>query len=118
MRASAMKSQLHLTRADHGRRISLEEFLSAGHQEGYRYELIEGRVEVSPVPNLPHEMLVFWLRNVLMRYARHQPDVINIVLGPARIFLPEARWRALPSTASPSCSQSSMQRLRNGVDFC
>ena len=34
---------------------------SADAEEGYRYEMIEGRVFVSPVPDLPHDDLVEWL---------------------------------------------------------
>src|SRR5262245_46425108 len=83
-----MKTQVHLTPADQGRPITLEEFLSAGHQEGYRYELIEGRVEVSPIPGLPHEVLVEWLADGLKAYARVRPDIINKVMSPARVFLP------------------------------
>jgi Uma2 family endonuclease len=83
-----MKTQIHLTPADQGRPITLEEFLSAGHQEGYRYELIEGKVDVSPAPALPHEELVEWLEDGLKAYARVRPDIINKVKSPARVFLP------------------------------
>lgn len=83
-----MKTQLHLTPTDQGRPVTLEEFLSAEFQEGYRYELIEGRVEVSPAPGLPHEDLVEWLEDALKAYARVRPDIINRVKSPARIFLP------------------------------
>ncbi|MGL4555385.1 MAG: Uma2 family endonuclease, partial [Gemmataceae bacterium] len=83
-----MKTQLHLTPADDGRPLSLEDFLSAGHEEGHRYELIGGRVEVSPIPDLPHDELVDWLKDALRAYTRVRPDVINKVKGPARVFLP------------------------------
>jgi Uma2 family endonuclease len=78
-----------LTPKDKGRRLSLEEFESADAQEGYRYEIIYGRLEVSPVPDLPHERLLGWLRDALKAYTQQHPEVINEVFGPARVFVPE-----------------------------
>jgi Uma2 family endonuclease len=80
---------LYLTPADHGRQLSLEEFVSADAQEGFRYEIIRGRLEVSPIPNLPHERLLKWLRGLFEDYAEQHPEVINEVLGPARIHVPD-----------------------------
>ena len=39
---------------DQGREISLEDFEIAVGTEGYRYELIDGRIEVSPAPESAH----------------------------------------------------------------
>ena len=36
--------------ADHGRRMSLEEFREAEEEEGYRYELARGVLEVTLCP--------------------------------------------------------------------
>jgi len=83
-----MKTRLYLTPADQGRNLSLEEFETADSQEGYRYELIRGRLEVSPIPDLPHERLLDRLRDILKAYAREHPEVINAVFGPARVFVP------------------------------
>lgn len=84
-----MRTQLHLTPNDHGRRLTWEEFSTARGQEGHRYELIEGRLEVSPVPNLPHDELCEWIIELLRTYARLHPEVIQKVKGPARVFLPD-----------------------------
>jgi Uma2 family endonuclease len=84
-----MKTQLYLTPADHGRPLTLEELTTAQAQEGYRYEIIHGRLEVSPLPNLPHEDFGEWIVELLRAYARQHPDVINRVKTPARVFLPE-----------------------------
>jgi Uma2 family endonuclease len=83
-----MRTQLYLTPADHGRPLTYDEFLRAGAQEGYRYELIDGRLCVSPIPNMPHEVLCKWLERLLDRYAEAHPEVINFVSSPARIFVP------------------------------
>ena len=83
-----MKTQLYLRPADHGRALTLEELESSRAVEGFRYELIHGRLEVSPLPDLPHDDLKDWLIGVLGAYSRQYPEVINRVKGPARVFLP------------------------------
>jgi Uma2 family endonuclease len=83
-----MITQLYLTPKDHGRPLSLEEFESAGGQEGYHYELIDGMLEVSPLPDILHEDLRDWLRDKWKDYTRQHPEVINYVKAPARVFVP------------------------------
>jgi Uma2 family endonuclease len=85
-----MKTLLHLTPDDHGRSLTLEEFEHAVAREGFRYELIDGRLNVSPAPNLPHEDLVRWLRRILERYADDHSEIVNCVQTPARVFVPGA----------------------------
>jgi Uma2 family endonuclease len=84
-----MKTRLYLTPRDQGRALSLEEFESADSQEGYHYELIDGRLEVAPLPNMPHEELRDWLTRLLNRYAEEHPEIINHVKAPARVFVPD-----------------------------
>jgi Uma2 family endonuclease len=84
-----MSTLLYLTPKDQGRPLSLEEFERADGQEGYRYELIDGKLEVSPLPNLPHDLIADWLAEKLRDYRRRHPEVINRVKAPARVFLPE-----------------------------
>jgi Uma2 family endonuclease len=82
--------------ADHGRPMSLERFLAGPWLEGYRYELIDGRVYVSPQPNEPHDQLLEWLSDVLHDYKRAHPDVINRVSSHARVFVPGHRAATCP----------------------
>jgi Uma2 family endonuclease len=91
-----MPTLLSLTPADQGRPLTREEFESASSQEGYHYEIIDGKLEVSPLPNLPHECLREWLRDQLRDYCEQHPDVINEVLSPARVFVPNR-----PETTAP-----------------
>jgi Uma2 family endonuclease len=84
-----MTTQLYLTPKDHGRQVTLEEFLSARGQEGYKYEIIHGRIEVSPIANLPHEFFRRWLERSFDRYTEQHPEIINWVQAPARVFLPD-----------------------------
>lgn len=90
-----MRTQVYLTPKDQGRALSLEEFEHASGQEGYHYELIDGKVDVSPIPELPHEDLRDWLRDTLKDYGRLHPEIINYVKSPARVFVPGRR----PTTA-------------------
>jgi Uma2 family endonuclease len=84
--------------ADHGRPLTREEFEAARGQEGYNYELIEGKVYVSPLPDLPHDRIVEWLADLLRDYSRVHPEVVNYVSGHARIILPE---RGAPTNPEP-----------------
>jgi Uma2 family endonuclease len=83
-----MATAVMLGPADHGRPMARDEFESAQGLEGYRYELIEGKVYVSPAPNLPHEWIGKWLYDRLNDYSREHPEVINFVSGKARVYVP------------------------------
>jgi Uma2 family endonuclease len=91
-----IKRHLYLTPSDHGRPLTLEELERADGLEGYRYELIEGKLEVSPQPNLPHDVLVRWLSKQLDRYISRRPDVLNEVFTPARVLVPGRRATTAP----------------------
>ncbi|HEY7429053.1 MAG TPA: Uma2 family endonuclease [Gemmataceae bacterium] len=91
-----MTTQLYLTPKDQGRALSLEEFEHAGGLEGYHYELIDGKLEVSPLPNMPHEELRDWLQDQLKDYVRRHPEIINHVKAPARVFVPGRRATTAP----------------------
>lgn len=91
---AAPKPKLYLTPDDHGRAMSLDEFMQADAKEGFRYELIHGRLEVSPEADMPHDRLRKRIERQLDAYAEQRPDVINFVLGPARVIL------ALPGDVS------------------
>jgi len=70
---------------DHGRRMTLEEFFAAGETEGYRYELIEGVVEVSPTADPPHERVVVYLLRLLDRYTDEHAEHLNFVSPRSRL---------------------------------
>lgn len=64
--------------ADHGERMSLEEFEQADVDPGYQYELARGVLEVSEVPDeFPHGMLVFWFYQTLGIFSRDHPGLIQ-----------------------------------------
>ena len=69
-------TRLRIGPADHGRRMTLQEFLDAEEEEGYRYELARGVLEVSQVPNEPHGVVVSNLYDAVARYRRDHPRFI------------------------------------------
>jgi Uma2 family endonuclease len=108
-----MRTQVYLTPKDQGRPLTLEEFEHAAGAEGYRYELINGRVDVSPIPEYPHEALCQKIERQLLAYAAQNPEILADVKGPARVIVPGRRattapepdvaaYRDLPSDRPPS----------------
>jgi Uma2 family endonuclease len=73
---------------DHGHPVTLEEFESAEFEEGYKYEVIDGRLYVSPTPNLPEDENIAWLFEKLVAYKLKRPKVIQYLSQKARVFVP------------------------------
>jgi Uma2 family endonuclease len=96
MEEKGMTMQLYLTPKDQGRALSLEEFEHASGQEGYHYELIDGKLEVSPLPDLPHDFIRKWLERRLDDYSDQHPEIINHVQAPARVFVPDHPGATIP----------------------
>jgi Uma2 family endonuclease len=68
--------------ADHGRRMSLEEFREAEEQPGYLYELARGVLGGVEVPGDDHGQVVHNLQEALSRYnARHPGAILRIGHG-------------------------------------
>jgi Uma2 family endonuclease len=74
--------------ADHGRRMTLEEFDEAEGQEGYLYELSRGIVTVSDVPNRLHLLIVAAIRNLLQAYEATKAGRIQIIAAGSECKLP------------------------------
>ena len=87
---------LRLTPADAGRDATLEEFEHATGQEGWRYELIDGRVEVSPAPELPHDCVLEWVADRLRAYRDAHPEAVNKISSHARVHVPGRRAATCP----------------------
>lgn len=62
--------------ADHGRAMTLEEYLEAEVEQGYRYELARAVLEVTNVPNDPHGQVVCNLYGIVAGYRQAHPGVI------------------------------------------
>lgn len=74
--------------ADHGRPVSVAECEDAEYEPGFQYEIIDGRLYVSPLPNMPENFLETWLQGHLWEYTRSYPDRKARVSAKARVFVP------------------------------
>jgi Uma2 family endonuclease len=77
--------------ADHGRKMSLEEFREADEEPGYVYELARGVIEVTEVPNDPHGQVVSNIQGLAHDYKKSHPGVIRRIGGGGefRLWVPE-----------------------------
>ncbi|CAN5823977.1 Uma2 family endonuclease [soil metagenome] len=82
--------RLRLGPADHGRRMTLEEFLEADYVEGYRYELARGVVEVVEIPSDAHGEIVWEVLRSIALYNQEHPGLIQRAGGASefRIWCP------------------------------
>jgi Uma2 family endonuclease len=120
-----------LSPADNGRPMSLEEFLEAEEEPGYRYELARGVVEVSEVPNDPHGQVVCNLYRVAALYDQaHQGLILRYGGGNEfRLWIPgmvsgrnpdlsivlrgaveDSRGRRIPALVAEVVSEDSVDR--------
>ena len=91
-----MAGTLLLGLADHGQRVLLKELARAEYEPGYKYEIIEGRLYVSPEANAPENWIETWLYRKLWSYADRHPDVINYVSNKSRVFVPRSKLATIP----------------------
>jgi Uma2 family endonuclease len=82
-----MATGIKLGPSSHGRPMTWTEFQTGGYEGGFHYELIDGKVYVSPEANQPENFVQEWLRDKLKSYSKSHPKVINHVTGPARVFV-------------------------------
>ncbi len=75
------KTAIKIGPADHGKKMSLEDFDHAEVQEGYLYELSRGVITVSDVPKLRHLAQVDAIRMQLMVYRIAHPERIAMIAG-------------------------------------
>jgi Uma2 family endonuclease len=67
---------LKLGPADQGRHLTLEEFRDAEEEEGYRFELARGVLEVSEIPDDNHGLVVCHLYEAMSLYCLRFPGAI------------------------------------------
>lgn len=86
----ATAATLHIRPADHGRGMTLDEFMEAELEEGYRYELSRGVLEASYLPGEPHGLIVWRLLRLIMAYDTAHPGEIYRAGGASefRLWLP------------------------------
>src|SRR6266487_1855555 len=89
--ALARRRRVRIGPQDDGRRMPFRIFQRAEGQEGYRYELASGVVEVTDVPGRIHARVLFQVRRQLDAYDLTHPGVIEYLGGAseARTEMPE-----------------------------
>jgi Uma2 family endonuclease len=87
--------------ADHGRPMTLDEFLEAEEEPGYRYELARGVLEVSEVPGRVHWRVTDNLREAISLYRRDHPGRIDLIghSGDVRLIIPGSESGRHPDLA-------------------
>src|SRR3954464_8980752 len=73
---ATVTTPLRIGPADRGRTMTLEEFLDADVEDGFRYELARGVLEVNQVPNDPHGFVVCNLYCAVARHRERHPGII------------------------------------------
>ena len=66
---------------DHGRSMTLGEFIDAEWSSGWLYELARGVVDVTEVPGIHHGRTVFRFVKLFVNYSDDHPGVINYQAG-------------------------------------
>lgn len=79
--ATANLTRLRIGPADDGRPMTIDEFLDAEEEEGYRYELGRGVLEVSEVPDDDHGEIVSAIYMLLAAYNLAYPGRIRRIGG-------------------------------------
>jgi Uma2 family endonuclease len=82
--------------ADHGRLMDYDEFMAAEYEPGFKYEIIDGRLYVSPLPRFAEHAVERWLLTKLDAYAQSRPDIINFVASKSRVFVSDRPGATVP----------------------
>src|SRR5262245_19640651 len=81
---------------DAGRWMTIEDYQAVREQEGYDYELIDGRLVVLPPPAPDHADVNDWLFELLYEYRSERPEVINRVTCRGAVFIPGRSGLTVP----------------------
>jgi Uma2 family endonuclease len=98
---ATVTTPLRLGPADHGRALALAEFEEAYFEQGYRYELARGTLEVTQIPDEIHAVIVWFILRAVAHYDREHPGVIHRAGGGSefRFRLPALRSGRHPDVA-------------------
>src|SRR5437660_5834201 len=90
MTAMATITRRRIGPADHGQRMTLEEFIEADFEEGWLYELARGVIDVTEVPGPHHGRIVDRITSLFVLYRIAHPGRIDYRAGggECRIRLP------------------------------
>ncbi|GMU37044.1 MAG: Uma2 family endonuclease [Phycisphaerae bacterium] len=86
---------------DHGRIMTLAEYRAARGAPGYKYELIDGALVVSPNPIPNHDYWIQYVRNAIAAYARRHLGKVAHISEAAEV---EVVGRTAPTRPIPDLS--------------
>lgn len=89
MTSPSTDTRRHLGPEDAGALLSNDEFERADWAPGYQYELVAGRLHVTPAPNAPHVFVQDKLLDHLKAYARVHPNILKWVAPVSRVLTDE-----------------------------
>lgn len=78
---ATVTQQITIGPADHGRKMSFDDFIEADFQDGWLYELARGVIDVAEVPGIHHGRIVMRVSDMFSYYDRTHPGVINYRAG-------------------------------------
>ena len=81
---------------DHGLLISDADLQHAEFRSGYNYEVISGRLYVSPAPDFEHDWIEKHVFGQVFLYSRLHPEVVAYVTDRARVFVPGSHKTTAP----------------------
>lgn len=81
---------------DHGQLVSDAELQTAEFRSGYDYEVISGRLYVSPAPDFEHDWIEKHVFGQVFLYSRQHPEVVAYVTDRARVFVPGTHKTTAP----------------------
>ncbi len=71
-----------------GIRLEVDEFFQADLPEGFRYELVDGVVEVTPIPGMLHDDSMYVLLKALFAYLGDHPEAFRHLSQRSAIRIP------------------------------
>ena len=80
----------------HGRFVTDEELEHAEYRPGYKYEVIFGRLYVSPAPNFEHDAVEKHIYNQIFLYSLDHAEVLGYVTDGARVFVKDVEVTTAP----------------------
>lgn len=92
----SLSEQQRLGPRDHGQELSFEEFVDRKYENGFKYELIEGRLYVSPQPNFPHDWVQSHVYELLSQYKLQHRQIVKRLSANARVFVPGRKKTTCP----------------------
>ncbi len=112
-----LATRLRFGPRSHGRTVTHDELENAEYRPGYKYEVIFGRLYVSPAPNPQHDVVEKHIVRQLFLYQDEHPDLVGCVSYAARVFVPSDSAETAPEPDIAVCSEEPLEDWRDAEPF-